>query len=438
MTRPIRLPEPSRFTDPRLKKSIDIAAAGRDVGGIPMPASINILPYGEVITMSKFEVPVVQVRALEPIPGADFIELAVIGDYRSVVRKGSVKPGDLTVYLPEAALLPEYLINHLNLQGKLVGPDKNRVKATKLKKTVSQGIVLPFDQESRRLVIDHLDLLIEMGQNLAEPLGVVKYEPPVPSSMAGEVAALFGKAMGYDIENLKWYFDLLQPGEPVTITEKLHGTCCQFGFYPGLNHPELIGGDTFAASKGLGAKGLVFKNNEQNLTNLYMQAYRSFSKPVDGTGDRTEDLRDRLNHLRASGEFADLGLTMDTPVYLFGEVFGYGVQDLTYGLKTATFRGFDVYVGAPGQGRWLKVDDKIRLFAALGVEMVPFLYRGPWDKAIADQLKEGRTMLNGGACIREGAVITPDEERVTPEIGRLILKHVGDGYLTRKDGTEYT
>lgn len=41
--------------------------------------------------MSSFTVPVVRIRDVEPITNADAIELAVVGDYRSVVRKGRVQ-----------------------------------------------------------------------------------------------------------------------------------------------------------------------------------------------------------------------------------------------------------------------------------------------------------------------------------------------------------
>jgi len=53
-----------------------------------------------------------------------------------------------------------------------------------------------------------------------------------------------------------------------------------------------------------------------------------------------------------------------------------------------------------------------------------------------DELKEGRTTF-GDAHLREGIVIRPAEERRDPEIGRVILKHVGDGYLLRSGGTEF-
>ncbi|TFG98651.1 RNA ligase (ATP), partial [Candidatus Thorarchaeota archaeon] len=89
--------------------------------------------------MSTFAVKVARIRAIEPIENADVIELAVIGDYRSVVRKGDFRAGDLAVYVPEASLVPEWLLEKMGLTGKLTGKLKNRVKAMKLRGCLSQG-----------------------------------------------------------------------------------------------------------------------------------------------------------------------------------------------------------------------------------------------------------------------------------------------------------
>ena len=53
----------------------------------------------------------------------------------------------------------------------------------------------------------------------------------------------------------------------------------------------------------------------------------------------------------------------DQPVHVKAEVYGLGVQDLTYGLKGLSIAAFDVYVGRPGQGRWLDADEKADFFA---------------------------------------------------------------------------
>ena len=63
--------------------------------------------------MSSFDVKVTRIRAIEPIENADAIELAVVGDYRSVTRKGDFRAGELAVYIPEASVLPEWLIEKM-------------------------------------------------------------------------------------------------------------------------------------------------------------------------------------------------------------------------------------------------------------------------------------------------------------------------------------
>jgi hypothetical protein len=50
--------------------------------------------------MSEFSVNVVRIAAIEPIPNADAIELAVVGDFRSVVKKDQFAADDLAVYMP--------------------------------------------------------------------------------------------------------------------------------------------------------------------------------------------------------------------------------------------------------------------------------------------------------------------------------------------------
>ena len=54
--------------------------------------------------MSTFAVHVVRV-AIEPHDNADALEIARVGDYRSVVRKGQFQSGELVAYIPEQALV---------------------------------------------------------------------------------------------------------------------------------------------------------------------------------------------------------------------------------------------------------------------------------------------------------------------------------------------
>ena len=73
-------------------------------------------------------------------PNADALEIAQIEDYMSLVQKGVYHTGDLVVYLPEASVVPQDVIEELGLEGRLAGKTKNRVKAIKLRGVLSQGL----------------------------------------------------------------------------------------------------------------------------------------------------------------------------------------------------------------------------------------------------------------------------------------------------------
>jgi RNA ligase (TIGR02306 family) len=90
--------------------------------------------------MSTFKV-TAEKLVIHPHPNADALELAQVGLYRAVVPKGQYKTGDVAIYIPEQAVLPDELIEEIGLTGRLAGKDKNRVKAVRLRGELSQGIV---------------------------------------------------------------------------------------------------------------------------------------------------------------------------------------------------------------------------------------------------------------------------------------------------------
>lgn len=361
--------------------------------------------------MAEFKATVVRLT-IEEHPNADVLELAQVGGYQSIVPKGKFKTGDYGVYIPEQAVLPEWLITALGLEGKLAGKAKNRVKAIKLRKILSQGLVYPTtltplsDEVTQHSIqLPHVNYLVAEGTDVTEAMGITKYEPPIPTCMAGEVFNAMGRTIKYDIENLKWHTDVINVGEEVVITEKLHGTWACFGYHPDFGN--------IVTSKGLSGKGLAFKFNDNNARNLYLRVFEQYKDKLD-------------RYLQTS------------PIYFLGEIFGQGVQDLAYGCTTPQFRGFDIYVGQPGQGRYLDHSDKAELFAELGIDMVPVLYKGPFIHQVVEELTSGSETVSGtSACIREGVVITPTTERRDDELGRVILKSVSEAYLLRRNATEY-
>lgn len=411
--------------------------------------------------MAEFEVNVVKIDRIEDHPNADALELAIIGGYRAIVKIGEFKANDLVVYIPEAAIIPQWLLEEMGLEGYLAGKDKNRVEAIKLRGILSQGLVLPTSASidgdwiyytvqgehqgyilGEGSVTETIKIENEMlGLDVAELLGIVKWEPPIPVSMAGEVCNIYGKTLRYDVDNLKKYPHILEEGEEVVMTEKLHGTFCGIGYWPGLNKKDLFeGGDVFTFSKGLGAQGLVFKDNENNKNNLYV---KNLMDLLDGVGVSIIGAIKRwfkYGSTATDNPIKEFRKGKPMPVYILAEIFGKGIQDLAYGRDADDLRVFDVFIGEPSTGRYLDYDEKVFFCEEIiDVAMVPVLYHGPYSKEIADEYCEGMTEIQGGkgSCIREGIVITPAFEARHDEIGRVILKHVSEKYLLRRNATEY-
>jgi RNA ligase (TIGR02306 family) len=122
-------------------------------------------------------------------------------------------------------------------------------------------------------------------------------------------------------------------------------------------------------------------------------------------------------------------------VIVYGEIYGKGIQDLTYSESGLSFRVFDVKVDE----RYLSYITVRDICSAWDVPVVPELYVGTfdqkWVKYYTDEFLEGRSTI--GDNVKEGIVIQPLVGRYDGKLGRVILKSISEGYLLRKEGTEY-
>lgn len=346
--------------------------------------------------MAKFVVEVLPLTTVEPHPNADRLDLAVVGNYRVITPKGEYRPNDLVAYIPEGAVLPDALVEELGIRPYLAGSRHDRVMATKLRGVLNQGLV--YRARPHWLV----------GQDVAEELGVTKWEPEIPAGMAGNPAPAPAWWRSYDVEPYNRYPRLLMDGEPVYITEKIHGTCGIIGAFEG---------EHFVSSKGLSDRHLVLSRDEGN---LYWKAALKY-----GVHAHIEELWGASHQALVFAE-------------IYGAHFANGpkVQDLAYdasqGLRLAVF---DIRV----DGEYLSFAEARDAARAMGLPFVPTLYEGPFERERALGLANGRETVSGtGAHLREGIVIRPQTPREDEEIGRVVLKHVSGDYLTRKgERTEY-
>lgn len=139
---------------------------------------------------------IAKIDFLTPIKGADRIEVAAIRGWEIVVQKDLYKVGDLVVYFSIDSVLPEipefeFLRKNCYVSEKSsVNGAGFRLKTIKLKKQISQGLVIPIREVYNYLYDgDHTDL--SEGVDVTSYLHVVKYERPVPAALAGQVRGNF-------------------------------------------------------------------------------------------------------------------------------------------------------------------------------------------------------------------------------------------------------
>lgn len=363
----------------------------------------------------EFKVKVCHLDEVSTHPNADKLDVVRIGGWQIVVGRDQHHAGEKVAYIPEQALVPEALQKVLGVEGRLAGSRKNRVKAIRLRKILSQGLILPFKNGKLTHPETGEQKSFNEGDDVSEFLGITKYEPPIPVRMEGQVYASPIRLPRYDIENWKSDPEAIKPGTKVLITEKLHGTLCVVVFY---------GEEIIISSKGLAAKNLGLKHDEENLYHKIL-------------GPKLPEIRKALDtkwpKAFASG--------------IIGEIVGQKIQDLNYGHQQPEFYVFEAIVKLKGfdenEPPWKYADftEVQGLAEEAGIRSVPLLGETecPGGREIerANKLAEGKTTIGGVDHIREGIVLRTPTETRDQNGDRSLRKIVSGEYLTRKGGTEY-
>ena len=329
--------------------------------------------------MSSLIVEVVEIKEILEHPNADRLEIAKVKGWESVVQKGTYKPGDWVIYVPIDAVLHVDLSDKLGITNYL---SKGRVRTSKLRGVYSQGLIIDVKYFPSGYYYD-------LGVDVKDILGITKFvPPPPPANLSGKQRKAHPDFHRYtDIENIKNFPDVLQEGELVSITEKIHGT----NFRSGKFHAEL-GPDTFHV-------GTHNTNLVENPDNTYW---------------------------KLAGKYK-LKEILEPNMIIYGEVYGFGVQKLTYDLKTQDVGFFDLMVN----GKYINTDDFKAFCKEHNLPQVPILYEGPWDKSLMDLANGSSTIASH---IREGIVIKPKTERYDRQVGRVAIKHLSEKYLLKDYG----
>lgn len=369
----------------------------------------------------------VEIRKLEKVwehTNADALELAKVEDldFQFVVQKSLYKEGDYVVYFPVDSILPDDLIEFIDMVGKFSGRNHNRVKTIKLRGEISQGFVIRADKiveflekktdpdECMKEICHDILSSLSPCQDISENLGVTKFEPEVVMTSSGNLNPLPMGLTIYDIEGCDRYTNvtnkLIEDNEKVWISEKLEGTnfscCCRF-------HDEKIFVNT--------RRHTIIEIEEK--TNSYWDAAR---KIING--------EQNLIHIAH-----ELALQYKDDVTIRGEMIGPSIQKNIYKLNNHVVYVFDIQIGRS----YLNVNEFFRIMKSFNIEnwIVPTIVMniGLKDWLDGESIKEvsNRMSILTPSTRAEGIVIKPMEEKYSGEIGRLILKQRSPEYLAKYD-----
>lgn len=316
------------------------------------------------------------IRDITPIEGADAIVLARVNGWSSVVKKDQFQIGETVVFLEIDSWVPHGIAPFLS-NGKepreYLGVKGERLRSVKLRGQLSQGLILPIDVLP---LVDYAE-----GEDVSEKLGIVKYEPPVPAQLAGQVRGNFPSLVTKtDEERVQNIRDLGKYLDEVFVeTEKLHGTSVSFV----LNESGEI---------EVCSRNLSLKEDENNL-------YWKLAKK----NDALTMLNTVKNHYEAEGVSV-------VTVAIQGEGVGQGVQKgWEYGIQVPEFFMFTIQVNGVKI-----VEEDYQMFKQMfrQVKSVPEVCKATLREIVGDageistsllKYVEGKSVIDG-KTIREGSV----------------------------------
>lgn len=326
-----------------------------------------------------------RIDSIEPIDGADAIELAVLGGWKTVVKKNEYKVGDLAVYCEVDSWIPTELAPFLS-KGKepreFEGVKGERLKTIKLRGALSQGLLLPFD------VLRGAVVILAEGDDVTEFLGIKKWERPMNAQLAGMARGNFPsfipKTDQERCQNMvKEINAAIDAGLKFEVTEKLEGSSMTCYLHQGVF--------------GVCSRNLDLKETEGN---TFWQVARS-----DGIEEK----------MRAVDENWDFAIQ--------GELIGPGIQGNIYKLSKPEFRVFDVY--NIQQGKYLDPANRRGLIERMGLKHVPVMHNEFSLLPVAELLAfaDGKSVMGDiNGPLREGYVFKETQ-------GNMSLKAVSNLYL---------
>ena len=354
-----------------------------------LPCVIMTVDFLKDIVMRKMAT-IRKIDSIGPIEGADAIEVATVGGWKVVVKKGEFKVGDRAVYCEIDSWIPTKLAPFLS-KGKepreFEGIKGERLRTVKLRGQLSQGLLISLD-----VAIPETHSFGE-GDDVSEYLNIKKWDRPMNAQLAGmargNFPSLIPKTDQERAQNLvKEINAMIESGNRFEITEKLEGSSMTV---------YRIRGEF-----GVCSRNLDLKETEDN---TFWQVARR------------EDIDAQMMAVDPYWDFA-----------IQGELVGPGIQGNIYNLSKPEFYVFDVY--NIQEGGYLDPEARRAVVERMGLNHVPVLAT---QAKLTDTL--GIKDIEGLLEFAEGKSVMRD---ITgPEREGLVFREINGGMSFKAISNKY-
>ncbi|TAE73329.1 MAG: RNA ligase (ATP) [Bacteroidetes bacterium] len=323
-----------------------------------------------------------KIKSLSDIPEADNIQKATVLGWELVVKKNEFEVGDFCVYCEIDSVMPDD-----NPAFEFLRNKNFRIKTIRLRGQVSQGICLPVS-------ILPQEIEIVEDKEVTEILGITKYDPPMPASLAGEMEGYFPTFIPKtDETRVQVLQELLDKyvGQIFYVTEKLDGTSVTY----------------FIQDGEFGVCSRNYQIKESNTNTFWQVAH-------------TLGIEQKLRAL--GGNWA-----------LQGELVGENIQKNKYKLKGQQVFLFNIFNS--DKFDYLDFEDFLAMAKKLEMKTVPILET---DYVLENNIRDLVEKSIGDSVLiknvkREGIVLRPLQEKTERTYGRVSFKAINPEFLLKYD-----
>jgi len=286
-----------------------------------------------------------KIKEINPIKNADAIEVATVDGWQVVIKKDDFKVGDTIIYFEIDSWIPTELAPFLSKgkEPRIYNDIKGeRLRTIKLRKQISQGLILPFN-------ILPNSSNYTLGDDVSDILGIQKWEREIPAELRGQVKGDFpNHTPKSDQERIQNIYDEYKElyNDEYEASLKLDGTSCTI-FIKDL---EL----------GVCSRNLELKINEENKDNTYVKIVQEFEETL---------------------------FKLNRNISIQGELMGSKIQGNREQLKTHKLFVYNIW--DIDEQRWFNSKERLDFCEKYGFDIAPILgIMRPFDFTLEELLKK--------------------------------------------------